>query len=239
MTDQIPPVESLPKAESRSETQNCTASSNTTPLHAPLLEGWLPAASHLYPPTQVPDVVTTTTASTQKNSEDVEMTDVNYSNENKININNIDAGSIITTSTPGAECLSTEVTIDASEITCDKISDGNATILNPAAAEPILTADVSKSRNSTPFRAATVENCIDNTNNARATSSQRVDIASTTTTHSMPKEAPLHGAPTRRYLNENVTGVLLEGMKIIVRERPPNPLKALGEYLIKRSKEIN
>lgn len=29
----------------------------------------------------------------------------------------------------------------------------------------------------------------------------------------MPSKAASHGAPARRYLNEKVTGVLLEGMK--------------------------
>lgn len=43
--------------------------------------------------------------------------------------------------------------------------------------------------------------------------------------------------PTRIYLNENVTPVLLEGMKIIAKERPPNPLQVLGEYLISKSKK--
>ncbi|KTW27872.1 uncharacterized protein T551_02839 [Pneumocystis jirovecii RU7] len=43
--------------------------------------------------------------------------------------------------------------------------------------------------------------------------------------------------PTRIYLNENVTPVLLEGMKIIAKERPPNPLQVLGEYLINKSKK--
>lgn len=42
--------------------------------------------------------------------------------------------------------------------------------------------------------------------------------------------------PIRIYLNENITPVLLEGMKLIARERPPNPLQVLGEYLISKSK---
>ncbi|KAG4305919.1 hypothetical protein PORY_000829 [Pneumocystis oryctolagi] len=43
--------------------------------------------------------------------------------------------------------------------------------------------------------------------------------------------------PTRTYLNENVTPVLLEGMKIIAKERPSNPLQVLGEYLISKSRK--
>ncbi|RFU25033.1 hypothetical protein B7463_g11307, partial [Scytalidium lignicola] len=48
---------------------------------------------------------------------------------------------------------------------------------------------------------------------SRATS-QHPDPAS-----SMPSEAPLHGAPTRQYLNSKVTGVLLEGMKQLAKEQ--------------------
>ncbi|MCJ1322798.1 hypothetical protein MMC15_008148, partial [Xylographa vitiligo] len=35
----------------------------------------------------------------------------------------------------------------------------------------------------------------------------------------MPAKAALHGAPARRYLNERVTGVLLEGMKRLASEQ--------------------
>lgn len=35
----------------------------------------------------------------------------------------------------------------------------------------------------------------------------------------MPTKAAPHGAPARRYLNEKVTGVLLEGMKRLAAEQ--------------------
>ena len=35
----------------------------------------------------------------------------------------------------------------------------------------------------------------------------------------MPSRAAAHGAPARRYLNEKVTGVLLEGMKRLAADR--------------------
>lgn len=54
----------------------------------------------------------------------------------------------------------------------------------------------------------------------------------------MPAEAAAHGAPVRQYLNSKVTGVLLEGMKIVAREQPKDPLRALGEFLLQRSKEL-
>lgn len=46
------------------------------------------------------------------------------------------------------------------------------------------------------------------------------------------------GAPARIYLNEKITPYLLEGLKDIAREQPQNPLKVLGEYLIKKSNEV-
>ncbi|KAI4237700.1 MAG: hypothetical protein LQ349_001660, partial [Xanthoria aureola] len=77
----------------------------------------------------------------------------------------------------------------------------------------------------------------------------------------LPAKAALHGAPARRYLNEKVTGVLLEGMKRLAVEqyvaiyyictrgisrqltsqltcRPDDPLRVLGEFLLQRSREI-
>lgn len=43
------------------------------------------------------------------------------------------------------------------------------------------------------------------------------------------------GSSTRKYLNENVTRVLLEGMRLIAVEKPTDPLRVLGEYLIAHS----
>uniref|UniRef100_A0A060SYY5 ARAD1C01034p n=1 Tax=Blastobotrys adeninivorans TaxID=409370 RepID=A0A060SYY5_BLAAD len=48
-------------------------------------------------------------------------------------------------------------------------------------------------------------------------------------------EDPVAGAPTRQWLNAEVTPVLLQGMRKIAVERPQNPLKALGQYLIDHS----
>ncbi|KAK5778450.1 Sdc1p PWA37_000295 [Arxiozyma heterogenica] len=45
------------------------------------------------------------------------------------------------------------------------------------------------------------------------------------------------GSYTRRYLNDKVTPVLLEGMRRIAVEKPDNPLRVLGEYLIAESEK--
>ncbi|MCJ1341845.1 COMPASS (complex proteins associated with Set1p) component [Peltigera leucophlebia] len=54
----------------------------------------------------------------------------------------------------------------------------------------------------------------------------------------MPMKAASHGAPARRYLNDKVTGILLEGMKRLAAEQPEDPLRVLGEFLLQKSKEL-
>ncbi|KAI1107837.1 hypothetical protein F4804DRAFT_296082 [Jackrogersella minutella] len=85
-------------------------------------------------------------------------------------------------------------------------------------------------RTGTPYR---------NTNGGQETTASTSRAASA---HPDPgfilMEAPLHGAPVRQYLNSKVTGPLLDGMKIIAKEQPQEPLRVLGEYLIQRSKDL-
>ncbi|KAL1876389.1 hypothetical protein VTK73DRAFT_9404 [Phialemonium thermophilum] len=54
----------------------------------------------------------------------------------------------------------------------------------------------------------------------------------------MPAEAAVHGAPVRQYINSKITGVLLEGMKLVAKEQPKDPLRVLGEFFLQRSKEL-
>ncbi|KAI5841525.1 hypothetical protein DFP73DRAFT_556068 [Morchella snyderi] len=51
-------------------------------------------------------------------------------------------------------------------------------------------------------------------------------------------QIPPGGAPARRYLNENVTPVLLEGMKMLAREQPKEPLLALARWLEEQHREL-
>ncbi|RDA90138.1 hypothetical protein CP533_0761 [Ophiocordyceps camponoti-saundersi (nom. inval.)] len=55
----------------------------------------------------------------------------------------------------------------------------------------------------------------------------------------MPAEAAPHGDPTRRYLNTKVTAALLEGMKQLAKDRPQDPLRVLGEFLLQKSRELD
>ncbi|KAI6093890.1 hypothetical protein F4821DRAFT_221672 [Hypoxylon rubiginosum] len=89
-------------------------------------------------------------------------------------------------------------------------------------------AAAAPARTGTPLR-----NVNGQDNNSSRAASQHPDSGFT-----MPAEAPPHGAPVRQYLNSTVTGPLLDGMKMIAKDRPKDPVRALGEFLIQRSKEL-
>ncbi|PWY90732.1 hypothetical protein BO70DRAFT_76866 [Aspergillus heteromorphus CBS 117.55] len=59
-----------------------------------------------------------------------------------------------------------------------------------------------------------------------------------TTTNNTPGLVRPGGAPARVYMNEKIVPYLLEGMKSVTKEQPPNPLRVLGEFLIQKSNEI-
>ena len=42
----------------------------------------------------------------------------------------------------------------------------------------------------------------------------------------------LQSLPVRKYLDESVVPLLLEGMAILARERPPNPIEWLAAFLL-------
>ncbi|KAH6646372.1 hypothetical protein BKA67DRAFT_584082 [Truncatella angustata] len=78
---------------------------------------------------------------------------------------------------------------------------------------------------------------------ARATNGMQESSSRAASAHpdpgfTMPSEAPPHGAPARQYLNSKVTGAVLEGMKLVAKEQPRDPLRVLGEFLLQRSKDI-
>ncbi|KAI5846921.1 hypothetical protein BZA05DRAFT_341218 [Tricharina praecox] len=52
------------------------------------------------------------------------------------------------------------------------------------------------------------------------------------------KQIPPGGAPARKFLNENVTPALLEGMTMLAREQPKEPLLALARFLEEKHKEL-
>ncbi|KAL7629254.1 COMPASS (complex proteins associated with Set1p) component [Parahypoxylon ruwenzoriense] len=89
-----------------------------------------------------------------------------------------------------------------------------------------------------PARTGTPTQRAAGTNGQDASSSRAASQLPDPAALTMPASAAPHGAPVRQYLNTKVTGPLLEGMKIVARDRPKDPLRVLGEYLIQRSKEL-
>ncbi|POS76265.1 hypothetical protein DHEL01_v205340 [Diaporthe helianthi] len=73
-------------------------------------------------------------------------------------------------------------------------------------------------------------------NSSRAASAAPADRTADRVT--MPPEPAAHGAPTRQYLNSKVTYHVMEGMKIVAKEQPTDPLRVLGEFLLQRSADL-
>ncbi|TQS34553.1 hypothetical protein Golomagni_05057 [Golovinomyces magnicellulatus] len=246
-----------------------------TPFTAPLLEGWPPAAMTsiqesvsnptISEPALVPDldsvvdedVIMTDSAPVLNNSTD----EMPLSTHLLPEVENAERGSGEEVVTKVKKVIlkttnSVQVATDSSEIKNSNINTASCTpspdVPVPALASPQIVA--ARTNSTLPTRNTTTS---ENNNNEKPlngvigtrSSSQHLDSSTSASSISgIPEEAPPHGAPTRKFLNENVTGVLLEGLKIIVKEsnqklmsfqRPSNPLRALGEYLIQRSKEIN
>lgn len=58
----------------------------------------------------------------------------------------------------------------------------------------------------------------------------------TASTASLPNPAENYGAPTRLWLNKEVSPALLAGMRQIAKDKPEDPVRALGEFLINYKK---
>ncbi|KAH3676483.1 hypothetical protein WICPIJ_009087, partial [Wickerhamomyces pijperi] len=60
-------------------------------------------------------------------------------------------------------------------------------------------------------------------------------------TFNYPKDQPIEtimgGAPIRQWINRHLTKAVLDGMRYVAKERPEDPVRVLGEYLIKLSEE--
>ncbi|KAM0329832.1 hypothetical protein ACHAQA_003996 [Verticillium albo-atrum] len=104
---------------------------------------------------------------------------------------------------------------------------------SPAPAVQVSTPRVASPmpRTNTPSRAV-------NGTHDKEPGSSRAGSAHPDPGFTMPDKAASHGDPVRQYLNNNVTATLLEGMKQIAKDKPKDPLRVLGNYLIQRSKEL-
>ncbi|KAJ3279400.1 Protein dpy-30, partial [Borealophlyctis nickersoniae] len=51
--------------------------------------------------------------------------------------------------------------------------------------------------------------------------------------------AHVQGLPMRAYLDQTVVPVLVEGLKALVKERPPNPCEYLAIFLLRNGQKIS
>uniref|UniRef100_UPI00358F8914 protein dpy-30 homolog n=1 Tax=Myxine glutinosa TaxID=7769 RepID=UPI00358F8914 len=53
-----------------------------------------------------------------------------------------------------------------------------------------------------------------------------------------PKQkVDLQALPTRAYLDQTVVPILLQGLSVLAKERPPNPIEYLAAYLLKNKSQ--
>lgn len=48
-----------------------------------------------------------------------------------------------------------------------------------------------------------------------------------------PRGADLQALPTKQYLDQTVAPILLQGLQVLAKERPPDPISFLAAYLLK------
>ncbi|CAD8163128.1 unnamed protein product [Paramecium pentaurelia] len=53
----------------------------------------------------------------------------------------------------------------------------------------------------------------------------------------LPQIPKFQSLPLRDYFDNNLSAILLEGLKEVGRQRPENPIRFLGEYLLEQDKQ--
>ncbi|MBN3309191.1 DPY30 protein, partial [Amia calva] len=52
------------------------------------------------------------------------------------------------------------------------------------------------------------------------------------------QKVDLQSLPTRAYLDQTVVPILLQGLSVLAKERPPNPIEFLAAYLLKNKSQF-
>ncbi|XP_030052273.1 protein dpy-30 homolog isoform X1 [Microcaecilia unicolor] len=60
-----------------------------------------------------------------------------------------------------------------------------------------------------------------------------VENEKTSTEKLSKQKVDLQSLPTRAYLDQTVVPILLQGLSVLAKERPPNPIEFLAAYLLK------
>ncbi|XP_073483971.1 protein dpy-30 homolog isoform X2 [Lithobates pipiens] len=69
--------------------------------------------------------------------------------------------------------------------------------------------------------------------------SQRiVENEKASTEKASKQKVDLQALPTRAYLDQTVVPILLQGLSVLAKERPPNPIEFLASYLLKNKTQF-
>ncbi|XP_066516945.1 protein dpy-30 homolog isoform X3 [Hoplias malabaricus] len=52
------------------------------------------------------------------------------------------------------------------------------------------------------------------------------------------QKVDLQSLPTRAYLDQTVVPILLQGLSVLAKERPPNPIEFLATFLLKNKSQF-
>ncbi|CAI9620240.1 unnamed protein product, partial [Staurois parvus] len=74
---------------------------------------------------------------------------------------------------------------------------------------------------------------------AESGQSQRiVENEKASTEKASKQKVDLQALPTRAYLDQTVVPILLQGLSVLAKERPPNPIEFLAAYLLKNKTQF-
>ncbi|XP_069811092.1 protein dpy-30 homolog isoform X1 [Dendropsophus ebraccatus] len=65
-----------------------------------------------------------------------------------------------------------------------------------------------------------------------------VENEKATTEKVSKQKVDLQALPTRAYLDQTVVPILLQGLSVLAKERPPNPIEFLAAYLLKNKTQF-
>ncbi|XP_041839095.1 protein dpy-30 homolog [Melanotaenia boesemani] len=54
----------------------------------------------------------------------------------------------------------------------------------------------------------------------------------------LKQKVDLQALPTRAYLDQTVVPILLQGLSVLAKERPPNPIEYLAAFLLKNKSQF-
>nr|XP_009513471.1 PREDICTED: protein dpy-30 homolog isoform X1 [Phalacrocorax carbo] len=76
------------------------------------------------------------------------------------------------------------------------------------------------------------------TENVEVTKIFGMETEPTDTKKTSKQKVDLQSLPTRAYLDQTVVPILLQGLAVLAKERPPNPIEFLAAYLLKNKSQF-